>query len=432
MKLVKKKKCLILVILFMSVMVACSGIATTPKSGIGQDYYIDSGSGDDNNSGTSENSPWKTLDKVSSITFQPGDNIYFKRGSSYEGSVTINGDGSASNPITISAYGIGNAPSFTNPRYVNNKGNAMRIRGDYHIVENLYFHHCAPAIGGAVSFEQIWSAGALHVSLGNDHVIIRNNEFANNPKAIQSYSQHSLITSNYIHDVNDLQSGGWLSEPFWGPIGIQLGIGNQEVSFNTIENMYIVGGEWGGDGGAIEIDDGRNHKDNIHIHHNTSYHNMGFLEISYWDDITKMSSSNISIDHNVSRDYQDFVLWWAPTSHSAIESNTIIRTDNQYTGPFDGVFIIDVPPADITLTKNIVLVDNDLTESIFVEDFDGGVRDVTRTNNCYWDAVDGTVNLGLPLGPGEIEADPLFVDWEGGDYYLQPGSPAEGWGALID
>ena len=144
MKLVKKKKGLILVILFMSVIVACNGIAAAPKSGVGQDYYIDSGSGDDNNSGMSENSPWKTLDKVSSMTFQPGDNIYFKRGSSYEGSVTINGDGTASSPITISAYGIGNAPSFTNPRNVNNKGNAMRIRGDYHIVENLYFHNCAP------------------------------------------------------------------------------------------------------------------------------------------------------------------------------------------------------------------------------------------------------------------------------------------------
>ena len=422
----KRLICLLIILILAQVLAACTS-ASRPS--IGQDYFVDSGKGDNNNSGTSENSPWKTLDKVSSMTFQPGDNIYFKRDSSYEGSVTINGDGMASNPITISAYGIGDAPSFTNPDFYDNYGNAMRIRGDYHIVENLYFHHTAPA-PDEVGFEIVWSVGALHVSLGNDHVIIRNNEFENTPKAIQSYSEYSLITENYIHDVNDIQARGWLSEPYWGPIGIQLGVGNQEISFNTIENMYIVGGEWGGDGGAIEIDDGRNHKDNIHIHHNTTTHNMGFVEISYWDDAVKTSSSNITIEHNVSRDYQHFVLWWAPTSSSLIENNTIIRTDNQYTGPFDGVFFIDAPPADITISKNIVVTDNNLTEAIFVEGFDGGVRDVTHTNNCYWDVVDGSVDLGLHFGPGEIECDPLFMDWESGDYHLQPDSLAAGWGAL--
>lgn len=43
----------------------------------------------------------------------------------------------------------------------------------------------------------------------------------------------------------------------WGPIGIRLGMGNQEVSWNEIRNYHSMGGEWGGDGGAIEIDDGR-------------------------------------------------------------------------------------------------------------------------------------------------------------------------------
>ena len=396
-----------------------------------REYYIDSIGGDDHNSGTSENSPWKTLEKVSSMTFLPGDRIYFKRGSSYSGCVTINGDGTASDPITISAYGTGDAPSFTNPNYSDNTGNAMRIRGDYHIVEDLYFHHTAPAPPSA-GFETVWSVGALHVSLGHDHVIIRNNEFANTPKAIQSYSEYSLITNNYIHDGNSSQFNGFLSRPYWGPIGIHLGIGNQEVSYNTIENMYVVGGKWGGDGSAIEIDDGRNHKDNIHIHHNTTEHNMGFLEVSWWADFGKMSSTNVTIDHNVSRDYQQFVLWWAPTSASTIENNTIIRTDNEFYGPFDGVFFFDARPADVTLTRNIVVTDNDLTEAIFVQDYDGGIYDVTHTNNCYWDVADGNPDIGLPLGPGEIITDPLFVDYAGKDYDLQPGSPCAGWGALAD
>jgi hypothetical protein len=419
-------------VLFMAaltgLLTACSAMGQILD--VGQDYFVDSGSGDDVNSGTSEGSPWQSLDKVASTIFEPGDSIYFKRGSSYEGGVAINGDGTERRPITVSAYGSGDAPRLTNPSRLDHNGNIMQIRGDYQIVENLYFHHAAPATMGTGSFANIWAIGAVHVDLGSDYAIIRDNEFANNPKAIQSYSEYSLITRNYIHGVNDEQSNGWLSLPYWGPIGIQIGIGNQEISYNRIEDMYKEGGEWGGDGGAIEIDDGRNHKDNIHIHHNTTVHNMGFLEISYWEDIEKMASSNIVIEYNVSRDYQSFVFWWAPTTGSAIQNNTIIRTDNEFAGPFDGVFFIDAPPGDIRLTQNIIVTDNDLTEAIFMEGFDGGVFDVVHTDNIFWDVADGVVDLGLPFGPGELQADPLFVDWQAGDYRLLPDSLASGWGAL--
>jgi hypothetical protein len=419
--------------------VSCQTVAEPPKTGVQEEsetasrttddmrkYYIDSISGDDHNSGTSENSPWKTLAKVSSMTFRPGDRIYFKRGSSYSGCVTIRGDGNADNPITIGAYGSGNAPSFTNADKSDHNGNAMRIRGDYHIVEDLYFHHTAPAPANAW-YTGVWASGALHVDLGNDHVIIRNNEFSHNAKAIQSNSQYSLITNNYIHDANELEQEGFLSFPYWGPIGIHLGIGNQEISYNTIENMYTEGGEWGGDGGAIEIDDGRNHKDNIYIHHNQTRHNMGFLEISWSYDIKEMPTSNIVIEYNVSRDYQDFVFWWAEDSQSRISNNTIIRTDFVEGMAEDSVFVLD--GQNISISNNIVVIRDDMWNPVFTGD---GKDSSVHTNNCYWDIDDGIVNLGVEPGTEEFTADPQFVDFNGGDYHLLPGSPAEGLGALND
>lgn len=398
-------------------------------STVSNSYYIDAIGGNDNNDGTM-NHPWQSLSKISSTTFLPGDNIYFKRGTSYNGCVTINGNGSPNLPITVGAYGIGNAPRFTNPNYAVNKGNAMRVRGDYQIIENLYFHHTAPAPPSASSFEEVWELGALHISIGNDHVIIRNNEFANVPKAIQSYSQNSLITANYIHDANMDQENGFLQNPYWGPIGIQLGIGNQEVSHNRIENMYAVGGAFVADGGAIEIDDGRNHKNNIHIHHNKTYHNMGFTEISYWDDIDFMESNNMVIEYNLSRDYQSFLLWWAPTHNSVVKNNTIIRDDNEVKGNWNAVFILDAPPGDVHLTKNIVVVDNDQTESIFIQGFDGAVNDVNHTDNCYWNVAGGNINLGLSQLSGEIFTDPMFISYTDKNYFLQTNSPASGWGAF--
>jgi hypothetical protein len=413
------------VILFCILTLGLSNISINANDDT-REFYIDSISGDDDNNGISEDSPWGTLDKVSNVTFRPGDSIYFKRGSSYSGCVTISGDGTTDQPITIGAYGSGDAPSFTNPDKRNCKGNAMRIRGDYHIVENLYFHHTAPAPTGA-SFFKVWASGALHVSLGNDYVIIRNNEFAHNAKAIQSTSEYSLITNNYIHDVNDLEQDGFLSSPYWGPIGIHLGIGNQEISYNIIENMYVEGGGWGGDGGAIEIDDGRNHKDNIYIHHNQTIHNMGFLEISWEHDLRRMPTNNIVIEHNVSRDYQDFVFWWAEGSHSRISNNTIIRTDFIEGMAEDTVFVLD--GQDIIISDNIIVIRDDMWSPVFRGD---GIESAIHTNNCYWNIHNGTVDLGVEAGDDEFTANPQFVDFEGGDYRLLVDSPAAGLGAFID
>lgn len=59
--------------------------------------------------------------------------------------------------------------------------------------------------------------------------------------AIQSYSKHSLITQNCLHDVNNEQQDDFLSALFWGSTGIHLGIGNQETAYNIIENMFVEG-----------------------------------------------------------------------------------------------------------------------------------------------------------------------------------------------
>ena len=395
-------------------------------------YYVDSEEGDDRQEGSLA-APWRSLERVSEEVFEPGDAIYLKRGSRFVGCVTLRGDGSAEAPITLGAYGEGSAPRLSNPTHALCSGNAMQIRGDHHIIEGLHFHGCAPAPPEVASFEDVWEVGALHVGLGSDHVIIRDNQFTSNPKAIQSYGEYSLIEGNDIRGANASQQGGFLSEPHWGPIGIQLGIGNQEVARNRIEGMVVEGGAYGADGGAIEIDDGRHHKDNIHIHGNVTHGNMGFLEVSYWDDIEKMASTNVVIEHNTSRDYQSFLLWWAPTTGSAVRHNTIIRDDNAVEGHWSAVFILDEPPGDIAFERNIVVVDDDQTQAIFSEGFNGAIDDVSRRDNCYWNIEGGGIALGLDaLGSGEIEANPRFLNAAEHDYSLRSDSPVLGWGAQGD
>ena len=74
------------------------------------DYYVDSVAGLDSNNGTSVSTPWKTLTKVNGITFLPGDNVLFKRGSAWTGTLTPKGSGNSTSRLVFDAYGTGPAP----------------------------------------------------------------------------------------------------------------------------------------------------------------------------------------------------------------------------------------------------------------------------------------------------------------------------------
>ena len=71
----------------------------------GTAYYVDSSNGNDENSGTSKSSAWKTLAKASSNTYSAGDKILLKAGSIFDGSFVAQGGGNAESPVTLSYYG---------------------------------------------------------------------------------------------------------------------------------------------------------------------------------------------------------------------------------------------------------------------------------------------------------------------------------------
>ena len=78
------------------------------------DYYVSSSLGNNSNNGLSVSTPWKTLSKVNSFSFQPGDIIHFKRGDIwYNQSLYIKYSGTSVNPITYTDYGTGNLPEIS-------------------------------------------------------------------------------------------------------------------------------------------------------------------------------------------------------------------------------------------------------------------------------------------------------------------------------
>ena len=73
----------------------------------GNTYYIDSGNGNDSNSGHSPGQAWASLEKVNTSNFKPGDKILLANGSSYTHSLVFkNCWGTAEYPIVVSNYEV--------------------------------------------------------------------------------------------------------------------------------------------------------------------------------------------------------------------------------------------------------------------------------------------------------------------------------------
>lgn len=404
--------------IFMKFVIAiCLCIGLWPASGLiasGQTGFYVAPGGNDNNPGTKEN-PWKTLQRVSEADLAAGDTVYFARGGRYGGGLLIKSSGTSAQSIVLTAYGIGKAPRLTNNDYQRINGNIIQIQGSHIIVDGLYFRDSLPA--NRTEGVSARLSGAIFINRGADHNIIRNSEFENCPMAIQVYGEHCLITQNYIHDCNM-----FLAYPGWGPVGIMVATSHNEISYNRIENYVAIGGAFEADGGAIEIDDSNIPKENIFVHHNYSVGNEGFLEIIDGD------IKNVRVSHNISDDFQEFIFFWGGKD-CLVENNTVLCT--RPSNSRVRVVFSFAHANEVMVRNNIFVVANGL--QVFAGDsvYSADKYDQPRENNIYF-SLDGSQKnpCGKLLGKGEIIADPLFVNLKGGNYHLQPGSPAVDAGVL--
>lgn len=397
-------------------------------------YYIDSRNGDDGFDGRTRQTPWRSLNKTAKVLLNPGDSLRFKKGSQFTGTLRITSSGNAGNYITLTDYGDPGAPApcFTNRNFEPEEGifgNCIRLEGSYIKVENLVCRHTVaqlpPTTGG---FTTMWQLGAVHVAGAAEHCIVRNVEFEDCGAAIRSNGRHTLIEYNYIHDCNRV-----LKEWSWGPIGIWLGADFQEVAHNRIFNYSAVDPRiiWGpnsygggADGGAIEIDDARNDKSHISIHHNQTKNCQGFLEVTGKDVRENANYRAFSIHHNISDDYQQFIALWRGAG-CRIDHNTIIRRKvnaNEW-----GVFNITQYGSGNMVRNNLVVTENGVVIFNVGRKMNAEPRTIIE-NNLYF-AASGKLKIGLE-GPGEepVFGDPEFKDYNGNcdpqSFSITEGSPA--------
>jgi uncharacterized membrane protein len=93
---------------------ACLGVSAAPVAaapaaagGTGKHYFVDCAAGNDAASGSAPARAWRTLDRVNTVTFRPGDRISLRRAVTCAGVLAPKGSGRAGKPIVVGAYGAG-------------------------------------------------------------------------------------------------------------------------------------------------------------------------------------------------------------------------------------------------------------------------------------------------------------------------------------
>ncbi len=379
-------------------------------------HYIDANNphADDSGPGTRKR-PWKSLNVFPSQHLCPGETIYFARGSHYVGGIPIADSGTAQRPITFTAYGSGPAPQFTNPDPNLLNGNVFQIHGSYVVVDHLYFHDGANSRSNAD--KDVLQMGDVFIAKGADHATIQYSEWKNSTIGIHTCGRFTLITHNYLHD-----SHRFIAMKKWGPIAIMISNSNEVASYNHITDFIVIGGTYGADGGAFEFDP-RIYGDSIHdvqLDHNNSARNEGFLESTR----APFPTHTVSIVDNVSDDYQAFLMLWQGHDFTIL-NNTVIRVlpKNSVT---DVVFTFGEPGNIIRNNIFVVHAGVQVFSDNGTQVWGIGAHYTSQIHdhNLYFsEDKSETDPIGLPPGPHEIVADPMFVNFATRDLRLRPDSP---------
>ncbi len=270
-------------------------------TGTGTTYYV-SPSGNDSNSGTSQNSAWQTVAKVNLSSFNGGDSVLFQGGQTFTGCLSFsssNVNGAPGSTFTVGSYGSGEFTLKSNCSGTRSAAVLVNAVNGF-ILENAIL---TPASGNATQFG-VWlenttaSYSVSGMAVENCDISGFTTTLTTDTAAeifITGYPGNGLnnvqITGNKLHGANGVTS---TDDDGVTGYGDNENLTNVLYQFNTV---YNIGGRAGvSDTGNGIIANGVN--DGI-MQHNVA-HDLGANANTCGGDagIWTYSSNNITIQYN--------------------------------------------------------------------------------------------------------------------------------------
>jgi hypothetical protein len=365
------------------------GSGTAAQAPTGRVFYVDARRGDDEASGRSRATAWRSLEKVNEAAFEPGDTVLFRRGGTWTGPLTLSAKGTAKRPITIGVYGSG-----PRPRLTGGEGGCVVVEGNHWRVGGLRATRC-----GWAGFE----VGGRHNELADVH--------ADRNVAgvwVTPTGRHNVIRDSVIADNNRMSVNDDEPDNDSGAFGVLLNGDDNLVTGNHISGSRAPSKDYGLDGAAVEVFNG----DRNRITHNVSVDNLTFTELGRAPG--KTANGNL-FSHNVviaSLRKASFLVTRGPEHNVGPVKGTVAVHNSVYLPGRDTMGWIchdGCSAAILKLRNNVVRV--------------GGVMGFADGKGA--DEAGGVYHgrsINFRPGPGSIVADPRFRSRT--DLRLLPGSPA--------
>ena len=124
--------------------------------------------------GTSPSTPWLTIAKVNSSTFNPGDTIEFHDGCTWREELNLPSPGTASLPITVSTYGSGSPPIISGSQVITSWTDEPQSRINFTSDHNLQAYWTMDQMSRSTFLDSTSNANTLNsingVTQNTNHV----------------------------------------------------------------------------------------------------------------------------------------------------------------------------------------------------------------------------------------------------------------------